>query len=228
MATPQTGSQRVLTPLSWLSKDFYALKPHGDFVTGLQDTLVNNRVVLDDKRAQSGDIIIPTWAVLGASDHWVDKLSAGLNLPDARKRMVRGSHQAIVKPQSKQSDAYQFVRDRIQEVDIQRRFAADPAPSQPSLPWSPLADAFEDGKPHYFKLLRWNYRLVETLFGREHDLEENSEMGRKQSEHAEGGQRAFSNKRVIHSNSQRRPRGFFTFSIIRRKNPIKQGRCCGG
>ncbi len=35
MATPQTGSQRVLTPLSWLSKDFYALKPHGAFVTGL-------------------------------------------------------------------------------------------------------------------------------------------------------------------------------------------------
>jgi hypothetical protein len=92
MATPQTGSQRVVTPLSWLSKDFYALKPHGEFVTDLHDTLVNNRVVLDETRAKSGDIIIPTWAVLGASDHWVDKLSAGLNLPEARKRTVRGSH----------------------------------------------------------------------------------------------------------------------------------------
>jgi len=29
MATPQIGSQRVATPLSWLSKDFVALKPHG-------------------------------------------------------------------------------------------------------------------------------------------------------------------------------------------------------
>src|SRR3984893_9957861 len=134
MATPQTGSQRVLTFLSWFSKDFLALKPHGDFVAGLHDTLVNNGGVLDETRAQPRDIVIPTWAVLGASDHWVDKLSAGLNLPDARKRMVRGSHKAIVKPQSKQSDAYQFVRDRIQEVDIQRRFAADPVPSQPSLP----------------------------------------------------------------------------------------------
>jgi pimeloyl-ACP methyl ester carboxylesterase len=172
MATPQTGSQRVLTFLSWFSKDFFALKPHGDFVTGLHGPLVNNRVVLDDKRAQPGDIVIPTWAVLGASDHWVDKLSAGLHLPDSRKRMVRGSHKAIVKPQSKQSDAYQYVRDRIQEAYLQRQSAAEPAPSQPSLPWSPLTDAFEEGKPHYFKLLRWNYRLVETLYGREHDLDE--------------------------------------------------------
>jgi hypothetical protein len=130
---------------------------------------VNNRVVLDDTRAQSEDIIIPTWAVLGVFDYWVDKLSAGLQLSDARKRTVRGSHTAIVKPQSKQSDAYQYVHDRIREAYFQRRSAGL---SQPSLPWSSLTDAFEDGKPHYFKLLRWNYRFVETLYGREHDLDE--------------------------------------------------------
>ena len=172
MATPQTGSQRVMTPLSLLSKDFYALKPHGEFVTGLHDTLVNNRVVLDETRAKSGDIIIPTWAVLGASDHWVDKLSAGLNLPEARKRRVRGSHRAIVKPKSKQSDAYEYVRDRIAEVCRLREKRTERASSRLSLPWSPLAEAFEDGEPHYFSLLRWNYRLVETLYGRERDLEE--------------------------------------------------------
>jgi pimeloyl-ACP methyl ester carboxylesterase len=123
MATPQAGSQRVPTLLSWFSEDFYALKPHGDFVTSLHDTLVNHQIVLDESHAQSGDIVISTWAVLGASDRWVDKLSAGLHLPESRKKMVRGSHTEIVKPQSKQSDAYPFVHDRVQEVWAQGKSA---------------------------------------------------------------------------------------------------------
>jgi pimeloyl-ACP methyl ester carboxylesterase len=110
MTTPQTGSQRVPAPLSWFSRDFYALKPHGEFVTRLHETLVNH-VILDESHAKPDKIVIPTWAVLGASDFWVDKLSAGLQLPDRRKKMVRGSHTAVVKPQSKQSDAYLFVHD---------------------------------------------------------------------------------------------------------------------
>jgi len=116
MATPQTGSLRVPTFLSWLFQDFRALKPHGDFVTGLHDTLINNQVSLDETRGQPESVVIPTWAVLGASDHWVDKLSAGLNLSDARKRTVRGSHEAIVKPKSKRSDAYEYVQSRIVEA----------------------------------------------------------------------------------------------------------------
>jgi hypothetical protein len=32
------------------------------------------------------------------------------------------------------------------------------------------ADAFEDGEPNLFSLLRWDYRLAETLFGRDDDL----------------------------------------------------------
>ena len=116
MATPQIGSQRVATPLSWFAKDFLALKPHGGFVTDLHSTFMNNRVVLDDLRAQTGDIVIPTWAVLGTSDHWVDKLSAGLNIPASRKKSVRGSHKEIVKPATKTSDAYEYVHDRIKQV----------------------------------------------------------------------------------------------------------------
>ncbi len=72
--------------------------------------------MIDEARALPGDIVIPTWAVLGAFDHWVDKLSAGLKLPTARKKTVRGSHQTIVKPKTKLSDAYEYVRDRIAEV----------------------------------------------------------------------------------------------------------------
>ncbi len=116
MATPQTGSQRVPSFLSRFSKDFHALKPHGSFVTDLHSTFVNNRVVLDETRAQSGDILIPTWAVLGTSDRWVDKLSAGLNIPASRRKSVRGTHKEIVKPATKTSDAYAYVRDRIKQV----------------------------------------------------------------------------------------------------------------
>jgi pimeloyl-ACP methyl ester carboxylesterase len=41
MATPQTGSQRVPSALRFFSKDAYALRPHGDFVTSLRATLTN-------------------------------------------------------------------------------------------------------------------------------------------------------------------------------------------
>lgn len=47
---------------------------------------------------------------------WINQLSAGLRLPSARKKTVRGSHESIVKPDTKQSDAYEFVRDRIIEL----------------------------------------------------------------------------------------------------------------
>jgi pimeloyl-ACP methyl ester carboxylesterase len=116
MATPQTGSQRTPPWLSLFSHDAWALKPHGEFVAGLHDLLVDHHIVVDETRAESNDIVIPTWAVLGAFDYWVDKLSAGLRLPSARKKTVRGSHSAIVKPATKQTDAYEFVRDRIFEL----------------------------------------------------------------------------------------------------------------
>jgi hypothetical protein len=45
-----------------------------------------------------------------------------------------------------------------------------PAESEPSLEWLELAGAFEDGGPNLFSLLTWNYRLVETLYGRDEDL----------------------------------------------------------
>ncbi|MDQ6868170.1 MAG: hypothetical protein M3178_07105 [Pseudomonadota bacterium] len=115
MATPQTGSQRVPGFLSWFSRDFYALKPHGDFVTGIHETFINS-IVLDEGGRKPDHITIPTWAVQGDSDFWVDKLSAGLGLPDPQKKTVRGSHTAIVKPRSKESEAYQFVCKCVRRV----------------------------------------------------------------------------------------------------------------
>ena len=42
--------------------------------------------------------------------------------------------------------------------------------SEPSLTWFPLADAFEESGPNLFSLLRWDFRLVRTLYGREAEL----------------------------------------------------------
>jgi nucleoside phosphorylase/pimeloyl-ACP methyl ester carboxylesterase len=112
MATPQTGSQKVPAILSWLSKDFYALRPHGRFVTEVQRTLID-AFNLDETSISPGRILIPTWAVLGNSDFWVDRLSAGLHLSAKRCTHVRGSHTSIVKPVHKSNDAYLFLRKRI-------------------------------------------------------------------------------------------------------------------
>jgi hypothetical protein len=86
--------------LSWVSRDFYALKPHGDFVTGIHETFINS-IDLEEGGRKPGYITIPTWAVLGSSDFWVDKLSAGLGIPARRKRMVRD---------------YRFVRQSVRQV----------------------------------------------------------------------------------------------------------------
>lgn len=47
---------------------------------------------------------------------------------------------------------------------------AQPVVRKPSLEWFQLSDAFEDGEPNLFSLLRWDFGLVETLLGRNDDL----------------------------------------------------------
>ena len=54
-----------------------------------------------------------------------------------------------------------------------KTFAVGPAQdaaTEPSLDWLDPSDAFENGQPNLFSLLRWDYRLVETLYGRDDDL----------------------------------------------------------
>jgi len=42
--------------------------------------------------------------------------------------------------------------------------------AEPTLNWFPLEDAFEESWPNLFSLLHWDFRLVETLYGREGEL----------------------------------------------------------
>jgi hypothetical protein len=67
----------------------------------------------DETNLQPSKHLVPTWAILGASDFWVDRLSARIGLPTSRTKTVHGSHTAIVKPGGKSSDVYRFVKEKI-------------------------------------------------------------------------------------------------------------------
>src|SRR5436305_10870583 len=69
MATPQLGSQRVPRLLSWLSPDFYALKPHGELVQQIHKSFADH-LSLDETSQDRSRTVIPTWALAGASDFW--------------------------------------------------------------------------------------------------------------------------------------------------------------
>jgi hypothetical protein len=113
MATPQLGSMRVPGFLSALSYDARALKPHGEFVTNINRSF-EDYIELDENAGTLNKVTIPTWAVEGISDLWVDSLSSGIGLGSSRRKVVRGSHTSIVKPPSKEADAYVWVKERIQ------------------------------------------------------------------------------------------------------------------
>jgi pimeloyl-ACP methyl ester carboxylesterase len=113
MATPQLGSLRVPALLAMFSPDARALQPHGPFVTQINRTF-EDQVALDENVHTLRKVTIPTWAVEGVSDLWVDALSAGIGLPSSRRKVVRGSHTSIVKPASRTADTYTWVRTRIE------------------------------------------------------------------------------------------------------------------
>lgn len=118
MATPQLGSMRVPNWLGEFSTDFQALKPHGEFIGEINNTF-ENHLEFDERIAGVDRVTIPTWAVLGASDFWVDQISAGIGLAASRKKIARGSHTEIVKPKDKDVGIYSWVRDRI-KVSLSR------------------------------------------------------------------------------------------------------------
>ena len=112
MATPSLGSAWVPRLLSRFSLDARALAVHGDLVTEIQRTFEDS-IALNEEVFTYRRTTIPTWAVEGVHDLWVDSLSSGIGLVSERRKLVRGSHQSIVKPSSKNADAYQWTKERI-------------------------------------------------------------------------------------------------------------------
>jgi pimeloyl-ACP methyl ester carboxylesterase len=112
MATPQLGSLRVPGFLGFLSFDARALGPHSELVSRINRAF-EDHVALDEGVSTLRKTTIPTWAVEAISDRWVDPLSAGIGLVSSRRKVVRGSHTSIVKPSTRDSDVYPWVKDRI-------------------------------------------------------------------------------------------------------------------
>jgi phosphoserine phosphatase/pimeloyl-ACP methyl ester carboxylesterase len=114
MATPQLGSLALPRFLWDLTADARALRPHGDLIAEITKTFDNYLSPRIDQPLPDR-ATIPTFVVVAASDQWVDRLSAGLAIPAAQSKTVIGSHTSIVKPRSKESDAYQFVLAKIND-----------------------------------------------------------------------------------------------------------------
>lgn len=141
MATPQLGSLRVPRFLWGWTADSRALRPHGRYVTEITE-IFQNRLNNDVGATIAGRIPLPAYSVCAASDQWVDRLSAGINISAAQTKTVRGSHTSIVKPPSKNTDAYVFVKERIEE-SLQRPaapLAALAAAVPPPAPAAPVAN----------------------------------------------------------------------------------------
>jgi len=108
MATPQLGSTRVPGFLSGLTSDFRALKAHGKYVEELAQ-FFQDHIHTDQSYPLDGKVHIPCWALIASEDSWVDSLSAGISLPTAQKRVIRGSHTSIVKPEDRNADSYNRI-----------------------------------------------------------------------------------------------------------------------
>jgi len=115
MDVPQAGSVRRIPFLDRISSDAAVLKAHGEFVTNVT-RMFQNHIWNSSETAPVGKVHLPTWALKGASDFWVDRLSAGLDLPDCQMKTVHGSHTSIVKPVCRENEGYKYVRDCIEQL----------------------------------------------------------------------------------------------------------------
>lgn len=105
-ATPQLGSEWWPKSMAFVSPDGRILARHNRYIQKSDEVLVDNIDVRES--SQEGRHRVPTWALLGSSDFWVDRISGRLNLPTDQTRTIRGRHQRIVKPANKQDGAYAF------------------------------------------------------------------------------------------------------------------------
>jgi pimeloyl-ACP methyl ester carboxylesterase len=115
MATPQLGSIKVPRFLAWFSRDFQALRPHSRYVSDVNE-LFTNQIQTEVECSPNGRIHLPCYALVAESDFWVDSLSAGINLTDAQKMTVRGTHTSIVKPKSLDADGFRFIAKCIEHA----------------------------------------------------------------------------------------------------------------
>lgn len=112
LASPQLGSTRVPALAKLFSRDGRALYPHGPLMQRM-DKVFGARLNLDKTVDPTGKFTIPTWAIVGAEDFWVDALSAGIGIPESQRHFIRGTHGSLKEPKLKSEDSYQLIRESI-------------------------------------------------------------------------------------------------------------------
>jgi pimeloyl-ACP methyl ester carboxylesterase len=112
-ATPQAGSRRVPGPLTLFSKDARDLRAGSTLATEANQCFQDRLITTTDYVSPSSRKHIPTFAVIATGDRWVDRLSSGLGLGTDQQKIVTGSHSSIVRPASKDDDAYVWFRERV-------------------------------------------------------------------------------------------------------------------
>jgi pimeloyl-ACP methyl ester carboxylesterase len=113
LATPQSGSNWVPPFLAWITKETRALSPHADLLERLHRTFLD-RVTSEANRPEK--VFVPVFAVTAAEDAWVPVLSSGLHIDSSRRKVVRGTHTRIAKPEAQDDDVYQWVLARLRSV----------------------------------------------------------------------------------------------------------------
>ncbi len=112
LATPQAGAKGFLGRYGFAA-DKAALRLHGRFVADLAEVFTNHvRIGLDE--AATDKAWLPTFAGTTTKDRWVTGLSAHFGIPSNQSKTVRGTHTTFVKPASRGSGLYPWLRDQIQ------------------------------------------------------------------------------------------------------------------
>lgn len=114
MATPQLGSTAVPSGLEAFNLDARALNTNSELVAHI-DRVITTSVDLRGSTNAGDRLPIPTWAVRGASDRLVSRLSSSVHLGEDRIKLVHGGHGDIVKPLTEQDDAYIFVANNVHD-----------------------------------------------------------------------------------------------------------------
>jgi hypothetical protein len=102
-----------------LSRDGRALYPHNDLIRRI-NTAFSSRLSLDQTEDPRGRFTIPTWALIGAEDYWVDALSADIGIPEQQKLTIRTGHGGVKAPTDRSDESYTYVRDCL-EITLKPR-----------------------------------------------------------------------------------------------------------
>jgi pimeloyl-ACP methyl ester carboxylesterase len=114
LASPKAGSRHASLPFTLLSSDARVLKVHNKFLGDLMSTF-ENRVANSGSDSGQGRILIPTYALVAGRDRWVDQMSVEAGIKDDHLKRVVGSHTSVVKPESPNDEAYQWLAGRVQD-----------------------------------------------------------------------------------------------------------------